>query len=54
MGLEASAVAVIRREPTFYGRCLRSLPTDPDAMMKAMKNDSLWMDSIDIATTLFV
>jgi hypothetical protein len=33
---------------------LRSLPTDSDAMMKAMKDDSLWMDSIDIATTLFV
>ena len=33
---------------------LRSLPTDSDAMMKAMKDDGLWMDSIDIATTLFV
>ena len=33
---------------------LRSLLTDSDATVKAMKDDSLRMDSIDIATTLLV
>ena len=46
MGLKVSAVAV--------KNILRSLPTDSDAMMKVMKDDSLWMDSTDIATTHFV